>query len=53
MSRKIGKSLKKKWNAYLERLTKANEKSFGSGSLDCCDLNSNKKNNMPKKSDSY
>lgn len=31
----------KKW---LEKLTKANEESFGTGPLDCCELNDNSSN---------
>lgn len=30
---------------WLERLAKENEKSFGSGRLDCCDLNKPKNTN--------
>lgn len=33
------KRLKKAINNFLERLAKENEKSFGRGSLDCCQLN--------------
>ncbi|NQT58993.1 MAG: hypothetical protein HQ557_08435 [Bacteroidetes bacterium] len=39
----IFQAMRKRWDAYFERLTKANEKSFGAGSLDCCDLNSDHK----------
>lgn len=38
---KIFKSLKRKWIAYLERLAKSNEETYGSGRLNCCGLNSN------------
>ena len=36
--------LKKKWDRYLERLAESNKKQFGSGGLNCCDIN--KKNNI-------
>lgn len=37
------KGLKKAINNFLEKLAKENEKSFGKGSLDCCQLNSQAK----------
>ena len=47
MWRVMLKKLKKAINRFLERLAKENEKSFGKGSFDCCQLNrkssSNKK----------
>lgn len=33
------KRLKEKWNAYLKRLAESNQKFYGNGRLDCCDLN--------------
>lgn len=45
-------SIKNSWNSYLERLAKANEKTFGGKRPDCCDLNRNQqlypKNKDPK-----
>lgn len=35
--------MKKLINNWLEKLTKANEESFGSGPLDCCGLNEDSK----------
>ncbi|MCK5155841.1 MAG: hypothetical protein KAQ69_05350 [Spirochaetales bacterium] len=42
MKKNNGSALKQWWNRYLERLANANQKSFGSQRLDCCDLNTNK-----------
>jgi len=36
-------NMKRKWNAYLEKMAKANEDQYGSQRLDCCDLNNKKK----------
>lgn len=33
------KAIRQAWNRYLERLAKANQKSFGDAPLDCCKLN--------------
>lgn len=41
------KRLKKAINDFLEKLAKENEKSFGKGTLDCCQLN--KQGNLIKK----
>jgi hypothetical protein len=30
--------IRKWWDGYLSRLTKANKESFGSGKMDCCGL---------------
>lgn len=38
----IFKKIKKRWNRYLLKLAKANEKEFGHKRLDCCDLNKTK-----------
>jgi hypothetical protein len=35
------KRIKAAWNRYLENLAEENKKSFGSGKLDCCQLNKN------------
>lgn len=32
-------NIKNKWKCYLERLAKTNRELYGSGRLDCCDLN--------------
>jgi hypothetical protein len=39
-----------RWLAYLDKLAKANEETYGSQRLDCCDLNSKQKlhNNFKK-----
>lgn len=42
----IFSKIKTKWSNYLENLAKANEKSFGSQRLNCCDLH--KEKNEPK-----
>ena len=39
------KNLKEKINNYLEKMAEANKKSYGSGKLDCCDLNKKKNTN--------
>lgn len=36
--KEVGK-MKKWFKAFIERLGKSNEKNFGAGKLDCCDLN--------------
>ncbi|MGE4583282.1 MAG: LDCC motif putative metal-binding protein [Sphaerochaeta sp.] len=45
-------NLKRKWNAYLERMAAANEKTFGDQRLDCCSMNkrTEQKNNTQKTS---
>lgn len=42
--------IKNKWSNYLANLAKANEKSFGSQRLNCCDLHRDQKepNNLKK-----
>ena len=30
--------IKDKWNRYLEKLAATNEKLYGNGRLDCCDM---------------
>lgn len=40
------KRFKKAINEFLERLAKENEKEFGHGRLECCQLN--RENNKPK-----
>ncbi|KPU43145.1 hypothetical protein OXPF_33950 [Oxobacter pfennigii] len=42
-------SIKKRYNEFIERLAKENEKSFGNGRLDCCQLNKNTKTNVKNK----
>ena len=37
------KKLKVSWSKWLEAIAKQNNQSFGSGKLDCCDLNRPKK----------
>lgn len=39
------KRFKKAVNNFLEKLAEENEKSFGKGSLDCCQLNRQSTNN--------
>jgi hypothetical protein len=34
----IFKGLRKWWDEYLSRLSKANKESFGGGRMDCCGL---------------
>ena len=36
---KIFKSIKNKWEKFLENLAKENKKSFGNEKLDCCSMN--------------
>jgi hypothetical protein len=38
------KKLKEKINKFLEKLTEENKKTFGSGKLDCCEVNKDTKN---------
>ena len=33
------KILRKRWNAYLERLARVNQELYGNRRLDCCDMN--------------
>ena len=35
----VFKRVKKGWNNFLGNLAKSNEDNFGSGKMDCCDLN--------------
>ncbi len=35
--------IKKAWQDFLEKMAKDNEKAFGNGRLDCCQLNSKQK----------
>lgn len=35
--------IKKSWNEFLEKMANENEKSFGGGKLDCCQLNKSQK----------
>lgn len=39
----ILKKIKESYNKFLQNLAKENQKAFGNGKLECCDLN--KKNN--------
>jgi hypothetical protein len=41
--KKLIASIKRRWDAYLERMVKANQENYGSERLDCCDLNNKKK----------
>lgn len=43
-------TMKKFLEKFIKKIADQNEKSFGSGKLDCCDLN--KSNNTPKGSNS-
>lgn len=36
---KMFKRIKKTFHNFIEKLAKENEKSFGKGTLDCCQLN--------------
>lgn len=36
---KFIEKIKKSFNSYLRKLEKSNKKEFGSGGLDCCELN--------------
>jgi len=44
------KVIRKRWNAYLERLAKVNQELYGNKRLDCCDLNNKNNQPHPKKS---
>ncbi len=35
----FGKSLKAKWNRYLEKMAESNKKLYGEQRLDCCGMN--------------
>ncbi len=35
----FGKNIKIKWNRYLEKMAKTNEKLYGNQRLDCCGMN--------------
>jgi hypothetical protein len=39
---KILKRIKAAWARYLEEMAEENKKSFGTGKLDCCQLNKEK-----------
>jgi hypothetical protein len=39
-SMNIWKRMKKAMNEFLEKMARDNEKAFGQGKLDCCQLNS-------------
>jgi hypothetical protein len=41
----LWKRIKAAWNRYLEDMAKENKNTFGSGKLDCCDLNRKQNNN--------
>ncbi|MCD1147665.1 hypothetical protein LQU94_06015 [Peptoniphilus sp. KCTC 25270] len=45
--KKKKKSLKDKYENFIEKISKANKDSFGSGPLDCCELNKDKKKSRP------
>jgi hypothetical protein len=41
----IWKRIKNKLNEFLEKMARDNEKAFGNGKLDCCQLNNKDQNN--------
>lgn len=46
--KRVLESIRDRWQTYLEKLSQSNEKTFGAGPLNCCDLNRGADEHKPR-----